>query len=285
MLRFEFLAIRGPPLDTLYHIVMFVLGLAFGSFANVVIWRFPRGESVSHPPSACPNCHTPIRWSDNIPVASWLLLRARCRDCSQPISARYPAVELISGSLWLLAGVRWGMTVQAAFAVAMFYTLLLLAFIDLDTMRLPNPLVGLLAGIGTLGAAITQVAVADAVPLTLPAGVVANSALATSAIGAVASAGVALAIAATYSMVRKQDGFGMGDVKLLGAIGIFLGLYGVLVLFLGAILGSLYGVVAGIRSGEGFSGKFPFGPFLALASVIVALYGPAAWSWYTGLLG
>lgn len=265
-------------------IALFVFGLAFGSFANVVIWRFPRGESVSHPPSACPRCSHSIRWYDNIPVVSWLVLRGRCRDCSEPISPRYPGVEALSGVLWLVAGLRWGISVQTVFAIAMFYLLLILSFIDLDTMRLPNPLVAGLAAIGLAGAAVSQFTSIEAVPLTLPSGLVAGSPLLGSLVGALASAGVALLIAGAYSVVRKQDGFGMGDVKLLGALGLFLGPYGVLVLFFGAIMGALYGVIAGIRSGNGLGGKFPFGPFLAIAAVIVALVGPGLWGWYIGLL-
>lgn len=264
--------------------MLLLLGLAFGSFANVVIWRFPRGESVSHPPSACPRCKQRIRWHDNIPVVSWVLLRGRCRDCAQPISPRYPGVEAVSGLLWLLAGAHWGMTLQAVFAIAMFYLLLILAFIDLDTMRLPNPLVAALAAIGLVGAMVSQLTTVDATPLTLPSGLIAGSPLLTALVGAVASAGVALLIALTYSVVRKQDGFGMGDVKLLAALGLYVGVYGVLVLFIGSIFGAAYGVWVGMRRREGLTAAFPFGPFLAIAAVIMSLFGPALWAWYVGLI-
>lgn len=263
---------------------LFVLGLVFGSFANVVIWRFPRGESVAHPPSACPRCGQQIRWFDNIPVLSWTLLKGRCRDCAEPISARYPAVEALSGALWLLAGVRWGVSAQAVFAIAMFYLLLILAFIDLDTMRLPNPLVAALAGVGLLGAVASQVTGANVVPLTSPDGLIAGSPLLSSLVGALVSAGVALLIAVAYSSVRKQQGFGMGDVKLLGALGFYLGPFGVLVLFGGAIIGAVYGIAVAARSDDGYSAKFPFGPFLSVAAVLVAVGGPAMWEAYLGLL-
>jgi leader peptidase (prepilin peptidase) / N-methyltransferase len=93
-----------------YLVALFLSGLVFGSFGNVVIWRFPRGESLSHPGSHCPACETPIRWHDNVPLLSWLLLRARCRSCGSPIPPRYPVVELLGGLLWLAAGWRFGLT-------------------------------------------------------------------------------------------------------------------------------------------------------------------------------
>jgi len=261
-----------------------VLGIIFGSFANVVIWRFPRGESVSHPPSACPRCQTPIRWYDNVPVASWILLRGRCRSCSEPISARYPAVELLSGALWLAAGLRFGLSAQTLWAIVLFYMLLLLAFIDWDTMRLPNPLVGTLFLVGVAGALFSQISGVPAVPL-VPAGEgLWASPLATAIIGAVASAGTALAIAGVYGLARRRQGFGMGDVKLLGAIGVYLGLYGLLVLFLGSVIGAAYGIISATATGRSLALKFPFGPFLALAAVIVTLFGPGMWEWYAGFL-
>jgi len=262
-----------------------IFGLAFGSFANVVIWRFPRGESVSHPPSACPRCKTPIRWYDNVPVLSWLILRARCRDCGERISARYPAVELLSGALWVAAGLRFGLSAQTAWAIVLFYLLLLLAFIDLDTMRLPNTLVGSLFAVGVVGAGYSQLTGMPAVPLVpLGSGWLASP-LATALAGALASAGIALAIAGAYSLLRQREGFGMGDVKLLGAIGVYLGLYGMLVLFVGSIIGVVYGVAASRGKGSSLAFKFPFGPFLALAAVLVVLFGPESWAWYLGLLG
>ncbi len=217
-------------------------------------------------------------------MLSWVLLRGRCRECHEPISRRYPTVELLSGALWVAAGVHFGMTAQAVWAIVMFYLLLLLAFIDLDTMRLPNPLVGGLFACGLIGAAFSQVSGVAAVPL-VPLGTgLLSYPLAVSVLGALASAGVALAIAGGYALMRKREGFGMGDVKLLGAIGVYLGLYGMLVLFVGSIIGALYGVFASRRTGGSLAFKFPFGPFLALAAVIVTIWGPAAWEWYVGLI-
>lgn len=256
-----------------------VLGLVFGSFANVVIWRFPRGESLSHPASRCPSCETPIAWRDNVPVFSWVILGGRCRSCRNPISARYPAVELASAALWVLAWVLWGVSVRTAFGIAFFYVLLILAIIDIDTFRLPNPIVALLAGIGAVGVAFSAATDQAVVPL-----MTAGSPIASALLGAVGSAGFALFIAVAYSVARKREGFGMGDVKLLAVIGIFLGLYGVLVLFVASVVGAAVGVWQAVRSDSGLSAKMPFGPYLAAGAVVVSVWGPALWTWYAGLI-
>jgi leader peptidase (prepilin peptidase)/N-methyltransferase len=262
----------------------FVFGLLFGSFGNVVIWRLPRGESLSVPASHCPKCETPIAWYDNVPVASWLALRGKCRSCQATISARYPAVELLSGLLWLSATLHFGFSPQAAVCVFFFYVLLLLAFIDIDTMRLPNSLVGLLAIGGATGLAVTQLTGIPAVPLMpLGSGVFATP-LVFSLLGAVLSAGVVLLIALAYARVRGTEGFGMGDIKLLFVIGLFLGPYGLLVLLFGSVFGAGFGVAASRRAPEGMRYRFPFGPFLALAAVFVTLVGAPVVTWYMQLL-
>jgi len=258
---------------------MFVFGLLVGSFANVVIWRFPRGESLSTPGSHCPSCGAPVRWYDNIPVVSWLLLRGRCRACKARIARRYPAVELLSGLLWLTAALAWGISAQAVIAGLFFWTLLVLTFIDLDTMRLPNPIVGLLAALGLAGAAVSQLVDATWVPLT-PA----ESPLLMALLGALLGAGLSGAIAALYAGVRGRSGFGMGDVKLLGAMGLFLGPYVLLALFVGSLFGAVVGIVTASRSEQGLAAKIPFGPFLALGGILTALVGPELVRLYVALV-
>jgi leader peptidase (prepilin peptidase)/N-methyltransferase len=264
-----------------------LFGLLWGSFANVVIWRLPRGESVVSPGSHCPSCDMPIRWYDNLPVLAWLLLRGRCRDCGEPISIRYPLVELFSGALWFSAGARFGFSVQTVTCVLFFYLLLLLSFIDLDTYRLPNNLVGALAVIGLAGALSTQLTGTPVAPLvgTGPSGLL-GSPLATSAIGGVLGAGLSWGIAAIYGRVRGTAGLGMGDVKLLGAMGFFLGPYVVMSLFLGSLVGAVAGLLQARGAGEALSSRrIPFGPFLALGAVVSVLAGPALWGWYAALVG
>jgi leader peptidase (prepilin peptidase) / N-methyltransferase len=263
---------------------LFLFGLVFGSFGNVVIWRLPRGDSLSHPGSQCPKCHASIRWHDNVPLLSWLVLRAKCRKCGAPISWRYPAVELLSGLLWLAAGVRFGSTLATLAAVVFLYLLLLLSFIDWDTMRLPNALVGILFGVGVLGATVSQFANVSVIPvLAWTGGGPLAQPLVGAAVGAILGGGVVLLISLTYAAVRKTQGMGMGDVKLLAAIGVYLGPYSIMTLFLGTMLGAVYGLIPIRGSEKGGRRKFPFGPFLASGAALTLFFGPQIWSWYASL--
>lgn len=268
----------------LFYGAMACFGLVFGSFGNVVIWRLPRGESLSVPPSHCPVCETGIAWYDNIPVLSWLLLRARCRSCGVPISARYPAVELLSGMLWLLAAVKFGMTWSCAAAVVLYYILLLLSFIDIDTMRLPNSLVGVLALLGLVGVAASVVWPLAILPLTSSGGIFGSPLIAASS-GVILGGGLSLAIAAAYKAIRSAEGFGMGDVKLLAVLGLYCGPYVLLVLFFGSVLGAIYGLAVARLASADMRTHFPFGPFLAAAAVAVTVAGPGIWAWYVRVLG
>ncbi len=269
-----------------YVVALTMFGLLFGSFANVVIWRFPRGESIVSPSSRCPHCETPVRWYDNVPVLSWIVLRARCRSCRGPIAARYPLVEALSGLLWLSAALAFGLSVQAVLAALFFWMLLVLTFIDLDTMRLPNPLVAAIAVGGLLGAVVSQVLGISLVPLVgvTASGIFAQPAF-TAVIGCVLGAGLSGGVAALYAGVRGKSGFGMGDVKLLGAMGLFLGPYVLLALMIGSLVGAVAGIIAAARSGAGLQSKIPFGPFLALGGVVTVLFGPALMRGYLSLVG
>lgn len=262
-----------------------LFGLLFGSFANVVIWRLPRGESLVAPGSHCPQCGHAIRWYDNIPVLSWLVLRGRCRDCGAPIPARYPLVELASGVLFALAVVRFGATPQALVAAAVFWLLLVLAVIDLDHMRLPNALVATLGGIALAGALVFELA---GVPLTPLVGVSASGIfshpLAVALAGALIGAGFSGAVAAAYAGLRKRSGLGMGDVKLLGALGLAIGPYVLLALFAGSVLG-VAGWAIGSKARGREGARIPFGPFVAAGGLIAALAGPEMLGWYVRLAG
>lgn len=268
-----------------FSLSMTLFGLLFGSFANVVIWRQPRGESIASPGSHCPGCDTPIAWYDNIPVVSWLVLRGRCRSCTEPISIRYPAVELASGALFLLAAITWGPSVRALFGGALFWFLLVLSMIDIDHMRLPNPIVGMVALVGLIGVLLSQILSWQAVPLVgVGASGLAAQPLAMAAIGLLLGAGLPAAIALAYRLIRGTSGFGMGDVKLLGVLGLFLGPYVLLTFFVASLLGAV-GALVGAR-GEGIAGRrIPFGPWLALGAVITSVAGPALVSGYLSLAG
>jgi leader peptidase (prepilin peptidase)/N-methyltransferase len=266
-----------------FLMIVVALGLAFGSFANVVIWRFPRGESLSNPPSHCPTCDAPILSRDNVPVLSWLLLRGRCRNCGSAISARYPVVESLTGLLWLAAALAYGQSARFLFAAVFFYLLLILSFIDLDTMRLPNPMLALLAVFGIAGTALSVVLDAPCVPL-VPAEYTQGPVISVT-LGVLLGSGISAGIAFAYYKWRGTQGFGVGDVKLLAVMGVFLGPYVLFSLFTGSVLGACYGVAAMKWGSAGLRTKFPFGPFLAVGAVATALFGPQVWEWYIGLVG
>jgi leader peptidase (prepilin peptidase)/N-methyltransferase len=275
-------------------------GLLFGSFANVLIWRVPRGESIVSPGSHCPTCDHDIRWYDNVPVLSWLLLRGRCRDCGEKIAWRYPAVEMTSGALWVLAGWRFGLspgTPLAALplAVAFFYLLLVLSVIDLDHRRLPTPLVMALGAIAVAAAIAAQFTDLPFAPLTGVQGTgLLSSPLMLSGIGFLLGAGTSWGIAALYSLLRHRRGLGLGDVRLLGAMGVVLGPYVLLAYALANILGVMGAIPAMIltrrrsTAGEGVplgQASFSFGPFLALGGLLTALAGSTMWAGYLRFIG
>lgn len=264
----------------LWSTIAAMYGLLFGSFANVVVWRFPRGESLVRPSSHCPDCSSPIQWYDNIPVASWLVLRGRCRNCGVPISLRYPVIELLSALLWALGVLAFGPSLRAVFAIAFYYVLLILAAIDIDTFRLPNVLVAVLAGGGAVGVVVSEVTGTRVVPLIDASG----SALQAALTGAVLSAGTALLIALVYQWARNAQGFGFGDVKLLAVIGLFLGPHGVLSLFVASMVGAMYGIAVSRKDDKGMRAMVPFGPFLAGAAILVSVVGPQVWSAYMRLV-
>ena len=247
--------------ELLVMVFVFVFGTMVGSFLNVVIYRLPREISIWYrPPSSCPKCQTPIRWYDNLPVVSWLVLRARCRSCRAPISIRYPLVELASGALTLLAFMRWGLSVTGVEVVVFSWVSLALGLIDLDFQILPDWLTypSIVFGLGCswLGGYTWWL---------------------DSLIGAVVGAMIPTLVIVIYRLLRGIEGMGWGDVKYLAAIGSVLGLRGCIgVLVVGATLGAVIGMAL-IVSGKG-SGKtaLPFGTFLALA-VILWLYAPASW--------
>jgi leader peptidase (prepilin peptidase)/N-methyltransferase len=275
-----------------YLVVLGAFGLLFGSFANVLIWRVPRGESIVSPGSHCPQCGHAVRWYDNIPVVSWIVLRRRCRDCGQPIPWRYPTVELASGALWVLGGWYWGFSTLAPLAIVFFYMLLVLSVIDLDTRRLPTPLVSVIGVAAFLAVAATLVTGLPFGPLTGTGGPGwLGSPAVVAILGFALGTGVSLGIAALYGLLRGREGLGFGDVRLLGAMGLVLGPYVLLAYALANVLGVLGAVptlVAARRRPE--QGKhaplaIPFGPFLALAGIITALWGPAMWTAYLRALG
>ena len=273
------------PLLAFKFTAFLVFGLLFGSFGNVVIWRLPRGESLASPGSHCPVCDHPVRWYDNVPVISWIALRGRCRDCGTAISTRYPAVEALSGVLFVLAAARFETVPQAVAAAVMFWFLLVLSLIDLDVFRLPNALVGSLAVAGGVGVVIAQFTDSSVVPVV--SGWLAGAGpgpVVESLIGVLLGAGLSALAALAYHKIRGASGLGMGDIKLLGTLGLWLGPLVLLALFMGSLVGAVFGL-ATQRGGEWQQRRIPFGPYLAAGAIVVALAGEPILSWYLGLVG
>ncbi len=267
-------------------LVLGAVGALIGSFLNVVIYRVPLGRSVVSPPSACGSCGRPVRPYDNIPLVSWLVLRGRCRDCASPISVRYPLVELGAAVLFFFVAVRFLPSLAAVVTttsiagtvltiVAFLYLAaisLALALIDLDVQRLPNAIVlpAYIVGPVLLGAA--SLLLGDA------------SGLIRGGVGLLALGGLYLLLA-----VIRPGGMGMGDVKLAGVLGFFLGWLGWDALVVGSIggflLGGLYGVILLlVKRARGRDGV-PFGPWMLGGAWVGILVGQPIATWYLSLFG
>lgn len=231
--------------------LMFAFGLVVGSFLNVVIYRLPRGESIAWPGSRCTDCGTPLRPLDLVPVLSYLFLRRRCRYCGTEISWRYPAVELLTGALFVAVYLRFGIGLELVFALILAAATVVVTGIDLCHRRIPNAVVGPLAVIGLVSAVVT-----DRVSFC-------NS-LAGMAVG-VAFLGIVA--------IASQGGMGMGDVKLLGMIGAWVGWRGAIIsLFLGSIAASVIGLLLIIAGVIERRHPIPFGPFLSFGGLAVYLH-------------
>lgn len=255
----------------------FVFGLLLGSFLNVCIYRLPKDESVVRPRSRCPHCGQPVRWYDNIPVVSFLLLGGRCRDCGAAISFLYPAVELLTGALFALLVSRLGFAPAAAKYALFVSLMLILAFADLSERLLPDEI--------TIGGAVAGVALSLLWPL--PPGLIsliltlerANLSpravsVAESLAGAVVAPALLFLVAEIYYRVRFREGMGLGDVKMMALIGAFLGLQQALfAMMLASVLGAVLGLIFILLFRKGMAYELPFGTFLAFAAILLVVWG------------
>lgn len=246
----------------------FAFGTIVGSFLNVCIHRIPQGKSIVAPSSHCPRCQTPIRFYDNIPLASFIILRGRCRGCQTPISFRYPLVEFLMGLFSLILLLRYGISTLYLIYLAFFASLMLVSFIDLphriipDVISLPGIVIGLVISL-----LHPQMSIKD------------------SLIGVLLGGGSLYVVASVYHVVTKREGMGGGDVKLLAMIGAFIGWKGVLFTILcSSFIGSVVGVTLMLWSSADSKYAVPFGPFLSLGAIIYVLWGEALITWYLGFL-
>lgn len=257
----------------LESVLVFLLGACVGSFLNVVIHRLPRGESLIAPRSRCPSCESAIAWYDNLPVLSWLLLRGRCRRCSEGISVRYPIVELLTALIAISLYARFGLTLQCLVAFYFAATLLAIAYIDLDHQIIPDvlSLPGIVVGL-------------VAAPLLHPGSWF--EAVQAAGLGALLGGGILFAVAYGYERATGREGMGGGDVKLLAMVGAFLGWQGVLLtLLLGSLVGSAIGISVMVARGADSKLAIPFGPFLSIGAFVALYWGSAIVSWYLASAG
>jgi leader peptidase (prepilin peptidase) / N-methyltransferase len=264
-------------MSILFLIAAFGLGAIVGSFLNVVIHRYPREESVVFPPSKCPACATEIKPYDNVPIFAWLWLLGRCRACKAPISARYPLVELANALFYVAVFQRTGLTWGFLPVAALVSMTIALIYIDLEIQILPDviDLPGAAIGLGMaalhLGASYPELMLART--------------LLDSVAGAAAGAGVLLAISLSYKLVRKVEGMGLGDVKMMAMLGAVLGWQPLFPLFLlASITGSVVGLAVAAKSEGGMQAAVPFGIFLGLAFLFILFFGAALWPRYLDLL-
>lgn len=301
----------------------FFLGLLFGSFLNVCIARLPRGQSILKPASHCLFCKHPIRWRDNIPILSWILLRERCRDCHRQISFVYPAVELAT-ALWFTLAAKgiyedaWTFLLNpdgahspdaflthliARIAIAVLGFLLIgLLVMDWQTFRLPDSFT--LTGIAIalflvctqaifLGPTEDQVLLHHKAPITAAMSVEKGNLFLTGPetliggriLATLAAAAILLGIRALYKLLRDREGMGLGDVKLIALIAAFLGFWpAILALFAGVLAAALYAVALLATRRAHRATPLPFGTFLAGGGLVAALFGPTLIQTYTSFL-
>lgn len=306
--------------DPLFASATFVLGLAFGSFLNVCIYRLPRGMSVVWPASKCPKCDTPIKTYDNIPVLSWLLLRGRCRHCRALITPRYMMVELMVGLLFLACYAKFGLTLAALKCCVLAFLLIGLIFTDGETKLLPDKLTLTGLALGLIFSLLVPIndlvsqllAGSSALPLSSELSWRLFS-LTDALLGAAVGASFIYGAGAIYLRWRGTEGMGFGDVKLMAMVGAFLGTrLTVLTLFTATLAGSLFGVFTVlavwikrlrrriVRNHESGSTarrrawqsarmvyryyQMPFGVFLGSMSLAAFFFGERFLSWYWGLM-
>ncbi|MGQ9707737.1 MAG: prepilin peptidase [bacterium] len=256
-------------------VIALLIGLVFGSFFNVCIWRIPKGQSISYPPSYCPCCGKPIRFYDNIPILSYLILRGRCRDCRKPISIRYPLIEGFTALLFVLAYLKFGLDWKILRALVLIGLLVVLAGIDLDYKILPFRLS--IAGV-IIGLISALIPIFD-FPVTkafwggvLGAGFV---------VFAWALWRFVLASHFRRSGINQREGMGWGDLPFAAMIGVFIGPKAVgvglaVAVFVGVIFGIIARVTGRFRAGQ----EIPFGPFLALGGLVGLFWGEQIFAWY-----
>ncbi len=246
---------------------VFLIGVIAGSFLNVCIYRLPRHESILFPASHCPNCGKPIKFYDNIPLLSYVILGGKCRHCKRTISARYPIIETISGLLAIAIVIKYGLTLHSLLLLLLVFSLIIITFIDLDFQIIPDILSipGIIAGIGA-SFFIPTVSWTDSI------------------LGILAGGGFLFIIAVTYKWLTNRDGMGGGDIKLLAMVGAWFGWMAIpFILLISSFIGALIGSISLLLAKKSLRYKIPFGPFISIAAIIYIFFGPETINWYINL--
>jgi leader peptidase (prepilin peptidase)/N-methyltransferase len=263
-LMFGALLEYSAELQGMLAVIFFIFGAVVGSFLNVCIYRLPKEESIIWPGSHCPHCKKPIKFYDNIPLVSYLLLTGKCRYCKEPISIQYLLVEGVTALSSLFLIIKFGLSLSYLIYFVFVAALIVIAVIDLyhqiipDIISLPGIGVGLLASI-----IIPEITFFD------------------SLIGILFGGGSLFLVATLYQWLFKREGMGGGDIKLLAMIGAFLGWKAViLTILLSSLIGSITGITIMVLKGKDFKYAIPFGPFLSLGAVIALFYQNEIIFWY-----
>ncbi len=244
----------------------FILGLVLGSFLNVCIYRLPKGESIVYPPSKCPSCGAVIKWYDNIPLISYILLKGRCRNCKERISLQYPLVELLTGFLTTGIFLKFGVSFDTLYFLFLVYALIVISFIDLKFKLVPVKVCYFLMVIGIILSPFSE-----------------NITFEDSVLGASFGAGVILFIIETYFVIRGVEGMGYGDANIMALIGAYIGWEKVLlVLFISSFVGALIGISYMVFKKQGMKVAIPYGPFLSIGAYVTIIFGDSIVNWYLG---
>ncbi len=243
-----------------YPSLFFILGACFGSFGNVLIYRLPQKLSVIKPGSFCYKCKSPISFYDNIPIFSYFILSGKCRKCSAPYSIRYSIIELLSALIFLALYFKLGLCWTLVEYMILSWGMLIASVIDLDHRILPDVMTLTGIVVGLLGALLNP-----------------ERSFMDSLFGFLAGGGFLWAVAYIYSAIKKEEGMGGGDIKLLAWIGAVLGWKAVIfTILVSSIVGSIVGLIAAARQKSGLKTAIPFGPFLSFAAFIYIFIGQPA---------
>lgn len=259
-----------------YSVIVFILGTCIGSFSNVCIYRLPRGKSIVLPRSNCPHCGTMIAWYDNIPLLSFFLLGGKCRSCGGGIAPRYFIVELLTGALFTIIWFNYGFDVRTLIFWVVATGLIIGTFVDFDFMIIPDQI--------TVGGIFAGLAISTIFPSLH--GVMGHYAgFKASFIGLLTGALILWVVSEAGRLAFKKEAMGLGDVKLIAAIGAFLGWQAVIfTIMVSSLTGAVAGMTMIFTGNKKMSSKIPFGPYIALAAVLWIIGGYEWWFAYINWL-